>query len=58
MLTDSQRKTYDFVRGFIEKNGYAPKLPEIAKGIGIKSKGVVHRYVKALVDEGLYKLEN
>lgn len=52
-LTDSQRKTYNFICRFIHKNGYAPKLPEIAKGIGISSKGVVHRYVKVLVNEGL-----
>jgi repressor LexA len=56
MLTDSQRKTYQFICDFMEKFGYAPKLPEIAKGIGISSKGVAHRYVQALAKQGLLKL--
>lgn len=53
MLTDSQRKTYQFICKYIQKYGFAPKLPEIAKGIGIKSAGVVHRYLRAISDEGL-----
>lgn len=53
MLTDSQRKTYDFICKFVKRYGYAPKFPEIAKGIGIKSTGVVHRYIQALIDNGL-----
>ncbi|MCW9025550.1 MAG: transcriptional repressor LexA [Gammaproteobacteria bacterium] len=52
MLTDSQRKTLNFIRVYIANNGYAPKLQEIAEGIGIRSRGVVHRYVQALVDAG------
>lgn len=53
MLTDSQRRVYDFICRFIEQHGYAPKFPEIAKGIGIKSTGVVHRYIQALIDAKL-----
>ncbi len=52
MITDSQRKTLDFIRHYIAKYGYAPKLQEIANGIGIKSRGVAHRYVQALIDAG------
>lgn len=53
MLTDSQRKTFKYICQFHREKGYSPKLREIAEGIGIKSKGVVHRYVQALVGEGL-----
>lgn len=53
MLTDTERKTFQFINQFIKTHGYAPKFPEIAKGIGIKSTGVVHRYIKALIDKGL-----
>ena len=53
MLTDSQRKTYQFIHQYIQKHGYSPKLPEIAKGIGIRSIGVIHRYLQALIEEGL-----
>lgn len=53
MLTDTERKTFQFINQFIKQHGFSPKFPEIAKGIGIKSTGVVHRYIKALTDKGL-----
>src|SRR5207237_9770661 len=56
MLTRSQNKTYSFIKDFIKKNNIAPTMAEIAEGIGIKSRGVVHRYVSALVDKSLLKL--
>jgi len=56
VITDSQRKTLAFIRHYVAQHGYAPKLQEIAAGIGIQSRGVVHRYVQALIAEGL--LEN
>ena len=55
MLTDSQRKTLTFIRHYVAQHGYAPKLQEIAAGIGIQSRGVVHRYVQALITEGHLK---
>ncbi|MBN1684990.1 MAG: repressor LexA [Gammaproteobacteria bacterium] len=55
MLTVSERKTFDFIKKYIKKNNIAPTISEIAKGIEIKSRGVVHRYVQALAASG--KLE-
>ena len=52
MLTPSQHKTLTFIRQFIARYGYAPSLSEIAEGIGIRSKGVAHRYVQALAEAG------
>jgi repressor LexA len=52
MITRAQRRTLDFIRGYILRQGHSPSLIEIAEGIGIQSKGVVHRYVQALADEG------
>lgn len=52
MLTLSQRKTEAFIRKFFKEHGYAPTASEIAEGIGIKSRGVVHRYLKALAQAG------
>lgn len=52
MISDSQRKTLEFIRNYVDEHGYAPKLNEIAQGIGIKSRGVVHRYVEALIEQG------
>ncbi|MDH5485878.1 MAG: transcriptional repressor LexA [Gammaproteobacteria bacterium] len=56
MISDSQRKTLSFIRQYVARYGYAPKLQEIATGIGISSRGVVHRYIQALVQAGY--LEN
>lgn len=52
MLTLSQRKTHSFIKTYFKKHGHAPTAAEIAEGIGIKSRGVVHRYLKALVKAG------
>lgn len=51
-LTDKQRKVLDFIQRYVALHEVAPKLQEIAEGIGIASRGVVHRYVQALVDAG------
>jgi repressor LexA len=57
MLTLSQRKVYEFIKKFIQEFNYSPTMSEIASGIGIQSRGVIHRYVGALVQAGLVHLE-
>lgn len=52
MLTAKQHQVYQFIRNYIIKHGFAPTEAEIATGIGIKSRGVVHRYITALCKEG------
>lgn len=56
MLTLSQKKVYEFIKEYVQNNGHSPTMAEIAKGIGIQSRGVVHRYVSALADEGLIEI--
>ena len=56
MLTVKQQKTLDFIRKYVQRFDCAPTTAEIAKGIGIKSRGVVHRYIKALEEAGLIAL--
>ncbi len=56
MLTRAQQKTFEFIQDFILTEQYSPTVDEIANGIGIKSKGVAYRYVKALADAGLIRL--
>jgi repressor LexA len=56
MLSSREQDTYRFIREYIREQGQAPLLTEIAEGLGIRSKGVVHRYVKALADQGLIQL--
>ena len=57
-LTDKQSATLDFIQRYISIHTIAPKLQEIADGIGITSRGVAHRYVQALVDTGYIAVDN
>jgi len=56
MLTTKQNETYQFIKRYMQSNSIAPTTSEIAAGIGIKSRGVVHRYVTALAEAGLIKV--
>lgn len=56
MLTDRQRAVYEFIHAYVERCGYAPKLREIAQHLGIRSRGTVHRYVRAVADAGLIEI--
>ncbi|MHC4426851.1 MAG: transcriptional repressor LexA [Planctomycetota bacterium] len=58
ILTDTQRVVLDFIQRYIAKNTVSPKLQEIAEGIGIKSRGVAHRYVQALADAGFLAIDS
>ena len=52
MITASEQKTFEFIRTHIKQHDYPPSYAEIALGIGIKSKGVAHRYVQTLINKG------
>jgi len=58
LLTDNQRKVLGFIQRYIALNTVPPKLQEIAKGIGIRSRGVAHRYVQALVEAGFVAVDS
>lgn len=53
MLTAKQKEVYVFIQKYIMAQGIAPTAQEIADAINIRSRGVVHRYVKALKEAGL-----
>lgn len=57
-LTDKQRKTLDFIQRYIAIHTVSPKLQEIADGIGIRSRGVAHRYVQALTEAGYLETDS
>jgi len=57
MLSPRLQDTYRFIRDYIAQYDHAPLLSEIALGIGISSKGVVHRYLQSLVSKGLLTIE-
>ncbi len=57
MLSRREQDTYQFIRRFIVQHGHSPLLMEIATGLGIRSKGTIHRYVQALARQGLVTLQ-
>lgn len=59
-MTPIQQKIYLFIQSFIEENGYAPLLKEIAIGVGISpnSKSFISRCVHKLVDKGLLHIDD
>ena len=52
MLTKREQDAFDFILSYYAKQRKAPLLTEIAEGLGIQSKGVVHRYVTVLEEQG------
>ncbi len=53
MLTAKSVQAYHFIRRFILRHNSSPSISEVAKGIGIKSRGVTHRYITTLAEAGL-----
>lgn len=56
MLTARQRDIYRFIKEFVARHGEGPLLTEIAAGVGMHSKGTVHRYVRELAAQGLVQV--
>lgn len=57
MLSQREQDSWHFIRDYIAEHGRGPLLAEIAEGLGIRSRGVVHRYVQAVAEAGLITLE-
>jgi repressor LexA len=51
-LTRRQREILDFVREFVDENGYSPSLEEIGARFGLSSVATVHKHVQHLVEKG------
>jgi repressor LexA len=54
-ITKRQRQVYDFIHGFVSKNGYSPSFEEIGEGLGLSSLATVHKHVTNLEKKGLLK---
>lgn len=52
MPTEREQDTLNFITNYYATQHKAPLLIEIAEGLGIQSKGVVHRYLSSLEDQG------
>lgn len=52
MLTRLEERLLQFITHYIAQNGHAPTLAEIGTGLGLRSRGTVHRYVESLISKG------
>ncbi len=50
-----QRQILDFISQFIDANGFAPTLKQIAESLGVSSLATVHEHLQALEKKGLIK---
>lgn len=55
ILYKKQRQILDFIHQFIQRNGYAPTLGEIAEAIGVRSLATVHEHLESMQEKGLLK---
>lgn len=51
-LTRRQKEILDFIREFIERNGFSPSMEEIAERFGIASLNAVYKHLEALKTRG------
>lgn len=51
-LTERQLRTLNFIRSFVAEKGYSPSYDEIMSGVGMASRGNVHRFVSCLIERG------
>jgi len=52
-VSDTRQRIVDFVRNFIEQNGYAPTMDEIRNALRLSSKSLVEYHLRALEEEGI-----
>ena len=53
----TREKVYDFLLDYIEKNGFAPSVREIAEKVGLKSTSTVVHHLSALEEEGRIEIK-
>jgi repressor LexA len=54
-LTKKQKELYDYLGGYIDRHGYAPKLDEIGAHFKLNSLGTVHKHLTHLEQKGLIR---
>jgi len=52
-LTKRQKSVYDFLKSFIEENGYAPTVKEMCVHFGKTSLNTMHKHLITLEEKGL-----
>lgn len=50
-----QKQILEYIRKYINRNGYSPTLGEIAEFLGVSSLATVHEHLQALVSKGIIR---
>jgi len=56
-FTPKQKAVFDYIKHYIDENGFSPTFEEIAYNFKYKSKGTVYKHIKALKLKGLIRQE-
>ncbi len=57
MLTEAEKRAFNCIKKFIKENNQSPTVAELASMMHLQSRGVVHRYLKALVRKEKIRME-
>ena len=52
MLTKRQKQILDYIKKFIEKEGYAPSLEELRRHFRLASRSTIHQHIEVLKEKG------
>jgi len=55
ILYNRERATLEFITQYIQRNGYAPTLMEIAQALNINAASTVHEHITRLVTKGFIR---
>ncbi len=54
-LTRRQKQVFDFLVGFINRQGYSPSFEEMGEGLGLSSLATVHKHMQTLEKKGFIR---
>ena len=57
-INEKLNACYEYVKTFIQENGYAPSVRDICKDLNIKSTATAHLYLKKLSENGLIDVKS
>ncbi len=58
MADTKRKKIYDFIKRFVEANGYGPSVREICAAVKLNSTATVHYHLRGLAERGLIHMES
>ena len=58
MLNAKEQRIFDFIKSYINENGFPPAIREIGRALDIKSTSTVHLYLNKLSEKGYIVKQN